>query len=124
MGKLSNGEVIERLKQTEFWVYPNIVHENFSMVALEAQMSGCVCVTSERGFGEVIGNRGVIVDTRVHGDFDENYKNKFLEELFSIMGDENKKIIYQERGKKWASQQTWDNIIKKWLKLFKYEEQR
>jgi len=118
-GKLNNDQIIEKFKKTDYWAYPNTVPENFSMAALEAQMSGCMCITSERGFEEVIADRGIIIDSRIHSFESGEFKTKFLDELFKVMKNPKLKKQYTDKGKLWAIDQCWDVRIKEWLSLFK-----
>lgn len=116
-GKLSNDEVIKEFKSSEMWFYPTDFEETYCISALEAQMSKCVCVTTDlAALSETVGDRGVLIKESIYSI---QYKEKSISEVVKILNDENIKNKYQELGYNWACEQTWENRIKQWYELFK-----
>jgi len=115
-GKIHNDKIIEEFQSSEMWFYPTNFTESCCISSLEAQMSKCVCVSTYLGgLIETVNNRGVLIKDTI---WSEKYKKNIINEVVTIMNDENLKEKYREAGYNWAKEQSWKNISKKWFELF------
>ena len=111
-----NEKVREALLSSGVWLYPTPYIETFCMSALEAQLSGCFCITTNMGsLSEIVGNRGVLIGNCYYGS-DQYIDNimKTIRVFFESDLYDNK--IVKARG--WAASKSWDNMCATWLKLF------
>jgi len=66
LGALSKSELYDEMAKTEYWMYPTSFFETSCITALEAQMSGMICMhTDIGGIGETLGGLGITIE---HGD--------------------------------------------------------
>jgi glycosyltransferase involved in cell wall biosynthesis len=112
-GKVSNSQVINEFKKSDFWLYPTTFHETYCISALEAQMSGCIAIATDIGsLNTTVGNHGLLINNNLS---EEEIAVKVME----VMKNEPLKNMLRHKGQKWARQQDWDLITKQWLKLFR-----
>lgn len=115
-GKLNHNKIPEEFESSEIWFYPTNFDESYCMSAVEAQMSKCVCVTTDiAALSETVGDRGVLIKEPIYS---EEYKETAINEIVNILTNNKLKKEYQEKGYKWAIEQTWENRAKKWYELF------
>lgn len=115
-GKLTNDELIKEFQSSDIWYYPTHFEETYCISALEAQMSKCVCVTTDlAALSETVGNRGILIKDTINTI---KYKNNAVDQIINILNNENLKKEYQELGHNWAIKQTWENRINEWYELF------
>ena len=115
-GKIHNDKIIEEFQSSEMWLYPTDFTESSCISSIEAQMSKCVCVTSHfAGLIETVADRGILVTEPIYS---EEYKEKIIDEVVTILNDENLKEKYRKAGYAWAKEQSWENISQKWFELF------
>jgi hypothetical protein len=120
-GKLENKDLIPEFMKAEFWLYPTTWAETYCISALEAQLSGCVCITTRlAALTDTIGDRGILVDKQ---PYTPEYKKEMLDALYKIMDDPKLKEEYSAKGKKWAMEQNWKNRTQEWLNLFGYKKE-
>lgn len=95
------------------WAYPTSFTEINCITALESQYDGLVPVTmSLAALKETVGS-----GTKVEGDiFDYGIKEKWLEELFRYMSDEELWKKESEKAHEFAKDYGWDKISDLWLK--------
>ena len=119
MGFQPNDEVRKAFLASEVWLYPTNYVETFCVGALEAQMSGCLCITSNIGaLTEIVGDRGVLISDCVYGS--DVYISKILSALRVFFNSD----LYSNKllaAKTWASSMTIEKVCSKWLKLFDYK---
>jgi hypothetical protein len=61
-----------------------------------------------------VGDRGILVQ----GDaYTKEYREKALQEVFSILKDEKRRKEMVEKAYEWAKQQTWDQRAKEMLSI-------
>lgn len=120
MGKLENKDLIPEFMKAEYWLYPTTWPETYCISALEAQLSGCVCITTHlAGLIDTVGDRGVLINQKPHTP---EYKKEMLDKLYEIMDNPKLKEEYVEKSKKWAIQQNWHNRTQEWLDIFGYKK--
>jgi len=114
MGYQPNEKIKEAFQSSSVWLYPTNFLETFCMSALEAQMSGCLCITSSLGsLTEVIGDRGVLIEN--------NYgSNEYIENVMKSLRIFFNSDLYDNKirkSKEWTKNKTWENVGKEWCKL-------
>lgn len=115
-GKLDNKEVIKEFQKSDIWFYPTDFDEGYCISALEAQMSGCVCITSDKAaLKETVNNRGILIKENIYS---EEYKEKSINEVIRILKNDELKNEYKKLGKEWAKEQTWKKRSEEWYELF------
>ena len=114
-GKLPNKELIPEIMKSEYWYYPTDYYETYCISALEAQMSGCMCITSNIGaLSNTIEDRGILLTKPVYTD---DYWNEALNTIVYLNDNPEIKKNYIDKGKQWAQNQTWSNRCAEWLKI-------
>ncbi|ARF08678.1 glycosyltransferase [Catovirus CTV1] len=114
-GKLPNKDLIPEIMKAEYWYYPTDFHETYCISALEAQMAGCICITSKVGaLIDTVADRGVVIDKELYSD---EYWNDCLNTILKFSKNDELKKEYITKGKEWAREQTWANRTKQWLNI-------
>jgi glycosyltransferase involved in cell wall biosynthesis len=115
-GRVGQRELADEFLKSDIWFYPTRFTETYCITALEAQMAGAVCVCSDlAALQTTVGDRGILIP----GDpYTEQYRRHALQQVFSIMKDDERKRELTNRAKDWARQQTWENRAKEWLSAF------
>jgi glycosyltransferase involved in cell wall biosynthesis len=114
-GFLKNEDLIREFQSSNIWLYPTDFVETYCISALEAQMAGCLCITSPLGsLSEIVGSRGVLIEGQ-YGS--QTYIDNIIKSIrVHLNSDLYKNKI--KKGKEWALQQNWKSISEKWLALF------
>lgn len=111
-GKLPNNEIIEELKKTGIWIYPNVnMHETFCIAALEAMAAGNVILgLNDYGSGELIKKSGnYVLDTSAE---DEEY----ISILIKLINDSKSELILKQKSSNmFAMQFSWSYIANMWV---------
>ena len=116
MGAVDNTALIKEFQKSDFWFYPTNWLETYCISALEAQLAGCVCITSNIGaLTTTVGNRGILLKNNL---FTEEYKQEALNAVINIANNNEIKTLLQENGKEWAKLQTWENRANEWIDVF------
>jgi predicted O-methyltransferase YrrM len=98
---------------SEYWFYPCTFQETFCLTALEAATTKTLAITNNlAALQNTVGDRGVIIE----GDATtEEWQEKALTEIFSVMEDPVKKYMLVNKNYEWASQLSWENQANKLL---------
>ena len=116
IGKLEHEKIMDEFESSEYWFYPTNFNESYCMSAVEAQMSKCVCIATNIGaLSEIVGDRGILINEVIGSN---EYKKKAITEILNLVNNQELKEKYQEMGYEWAKNQTWNNRVKQWYKLF------
>lgn len=116
-GKVTQAELARELQKSDFLCYTCSFWETYSLVALEAQAAGCVCIASDFGaLKDTIGDRGVLIGPEMP-DMPE-YRRKVVDTVLDFVQHPEKKEAYREAGKKWAFTQTWERRCEEWVEMF------
>lgn len=114
LGEKPNEFVVQEFLSAGVWLYPTNFVETYCISALEAQMAGCMCITSKRGsLPEIVGNRGVIIE-------EEYGSPRYIDSVMKSVRVFLKTDLYDNKiknGREWAKEQTWENMSDKWLKM-------
>ena len=112
-GKVSNEKIIEEFKKSEYWLYPTTFKETYCISALEAQMSGCIAIsTNVASLNTTVGEHGYLIENNLTNE-------EIAKHVIELMKNEKLKNGLKDKGQKWAKEQDWSIITKKWLKLIK-----
>ena len=104
---------IEYLK-SDIWLYPTDFTETYCITALEAMASKCLVATVDYcGLGNIIEGRGILCEHPI-----ENNVDNLLEKLFFVLERPSLKNHFLEKAYNWAIEQTYENLVKEWLKIF------
>jgi len=115
-GKISNDDIIKEFQSSDVWFYPTNFEETYCISALEAQMAKCFCISSHLGgLIETVSDRGILLKEPIYSSY---YKDKMISETIKVLKDDKLKKEYQEKGYKWAKEQSWKNRSKKWYEMF------
>ena len=112
-GKLPNDKLIEELKKSDFWIYPNFSsHETFCIAALESMGSGCIPITRcYSGLIDTIGNTGKLIKK-------EKTPKEFFEDALKFIIEMNTNLIKKDFVRKQCIQRAktfnWTKISKLW----------
>jgi glycosyltransferase involved in cell wall biosynthesis len=114
-GFMKNEDLIREFQSSNIWLYPTNFVETYCISALEAQMAGCLCITSPLGsLSEIVGNRGILIE----GEYgSQNYIDNVIKTVkVHLNSDLYKNKI--KRSKEWSAQQNWKIMSEKWMSLF------
>jgi len=118
-GRVGQDTVAKMYQSADIWFYCTRFEETYCITALEAQMSKTVCVcTNLAGLQSTVSSRGILVD----GDaYTKEYREKALQEVFSILKDDKRRKNMIDKAHEWAKQQTWDARASEMLNIFGYK---
>lgn len=120
-GRIGKEELRKLRQECGILSYPSHFFEIFCIGVVEAQLEGCVPVTTSLGALPETVECGVLVD----GDISDEYTRKdYLEALLSLMGDEKRRHELGEKGKEWAKKFDWVKIAHKWSDEFDVKDKR
>ena len=106
-GFLPNDSLILEMLKSDYWLYPTNFDETFCIAALEAQATGCLCVsTSRAALKETIAERGITFDT----------EEDLWDNIAAVLTRTDQEIL-RHRAQTWACSQTWTNRAKEWLTM-------
>jgi glycosyltransferase involved in cell wall biosynthesis len=116
MGKLDNHQLLLEFLKADFWFYPTHFTETYCISALEAQLTGTVCIASDlAALTTTVDDRGILLKSPVHS---EDYKQEAISSILDLIDHPSKKEEYRRKGREWAKLQTWENRMKEWMSLF------
>lgn len=112
MGEKPNDIIIDEFMSSGVWLYPTNFLETYCISALEAQMAGCLCITSSiASLPEIVGNRGVVITSPYNSP-------QYIEDVLKSVRVFLKTDLYDNKirqAKKWASEQSWEKAFSKWM---------
>lgn len=112
--KVDHMTLFEELKKSDVWFYPTYFPETYCMLALEAQLAGCVCVSyNTASLLTTIGNRGFIFD------FDQSSPpsdEQIVEKLCYILSPSftSQRETTRRAACEWAKTQGWRERAISW----------
>ena len=110
-GFVDNDKLQSEFARSDVWLYPTTFNETYCISALEAQRHSCLVICSNvAALQTTVCDRGVILES-----LDDDY---VVDAVANILVDPGKMQLLRERGRQWAQQQTWDDIVCKWNDLF------
>jgi glycosyltransferase involved in cell wall biosynthesis len=115
-GNVNNKQIIEEFKKSEYWFYPTTFSETYCISALEAQMAGCIAISTDvASLNTTVGDHGLLIKNTLSNQ-------EIANEVISLMSNDEMKNKLRIKGQEWAKKQDWDIIAKKWIKLFKHKK--
>lgn len=116
-GRIGQKQLALEMLRSDIWFYPTHFSETYCITALEAQMAGAVCVTSDlAALRTTVGDRGILIPGDPSG---EEYRERALAEVFSVLEDRERRRRFTDRARRWARQQTWSRLAEEWVALFR-----
>jgi predicted O-methyltransferase YrrM/tetratricopeptide (TPR) repeat protein len=106
-GWVNKETLAEAWKTSEYWFYPCTFMETFCLTALEAALSKTLAITNGlAALRNTVGNRGICIE----GDASsQEWKDRSLTELFSIMENREHREDLVEKNYEWAKTMSWEN---------------
>ena len=119
-GFASNDEVLEAVKESHIFSYPNTWEETSCMSALESAMSGCDLVTTNYGaLYETLGDWSSYVN--YNSDINKlalNFAKQLNKNIDNFWKEETQERLY-EQHKYFKRHYSWDVRIKEWESFLK-----
>lgn len=120
-GRIGKKELQALREECGILAYPSHFYEIFCIGAVEAQLDGCVPVTTNIGALTETVKHGVVVS----GDISKpEVRNAYLDALLGLMGDEKKHKELSGKGKEWAKRFDWKNVAHSWSDEFDTKDKR
>jgi len=119
LGRIGKKELKVVRDKCGIWAYPTYFTEINCITALECQESGCVPVTMALGALSETVKSGVVVQGDIQ---DPAVKDKYLEELLSLMGDKKRWKKEVKKGKKVIERYRYDKIAWDWHQEFETKD--
>lgn len=114
-GRVGKDELNKATQEAGVWTYFVDFDEINCITALNCQKYGCVpCVINRAALKETVGS-GIKIDGEI---YDPVVKEKIINELLNLMGDEKKWLEEQKKGKKFVKKFYREEIGKTWIKNF------
>jgi tetratricopeptide (TPR) repeat protein len=115
--RLKQEEISKELLKSDVWLYPTDFEETYCISALEAMASGCLVATTRlAGLITTVGDRGIMVDPPISL---KEKRDVLLNKLFYVMDHPSIKKRYVDKAKDWAMKQTYENLAREWVTMFK-----
>jgi hypothetical protein len=112
-GGVSQSVLLQKIKESEYWLYTTNFSETYCITALEMQFSRVLCVaTNLAALQNTVDDRGILFNIPDEGYDSEEYKNLALDSFFKVYEDEDRKQDLLNKAEKWAREQTWENRAK------------
>jgi len=115
-GRVGQQELARAMLQAKVWAYPTWFTETSCISAMETQAAGCVPVTTRiAALGETV-KHGILLDPPNTG---EAYKGRFVEEVCSLLTDDERRQKYADAGREWAlNNLSWASLAAEWEAMF------
>lgn len=118
LGKLKYDDLIKALRQSEYWINPISNKESYCFDALLALACGCICIGTNIGsLTNILHNRGILIDYG-KGTGEKEYWNNVEEKIAFFNKNETLKKLCLSNTETWVKEQTLDNRINEWYRLF------
>jgi glycosyltransferase involved in cell wall biosynthesis len=119
--RVSQEQIATELIMSDVWLYPTDFKETYCISALEAQASGCLCISMNVGaMKEVIGDRGVIIDGDIQS---KEIQDKLLNKMYFVMDRPVIKERLVQKAHIWAMTQTFERLACEWNEMFRKVEE-
>jgi tetratricopeptide (TPR) repeat protein len=120
-GWVSKDALAKAWSKADIWLYPCIFQETFCLTALEAAATKTLAIgTPLAALNETIGDRGILIQ----GDpIKEEWQNRAVDELVSILNQPVKKTALIEKNYQWALESTWKQRGKEFMEKYLDSEQ-
>jgi hypothetical protein len=123
-GKISQKELAVEMMKSEFWLYPPFFYETYCMTAIECQMAGVIPIVRKYGgLIDTVEDRGINLELKDWKSDNErnlnisNFTNTVVDATLKLMDDETEKERLRKMGFKFANEQRYSEIVKKWIKV-------
>jgi len=89
-GRISQSELAREFQKSSIWLYPTYFSETYCITAIEAQLAGCIPVTSRlAGLAETVAT-GEIIDGDVH---DPEIQQKYANVVVSLLNESRSELV-------------------------------
>lgn len=115
-GRVNQYELARAFEESDIWLYPTQFTETYCITALEAQMSGTLCICSDlAGLSSTVADRGILIQK---DPWSQDYEAYIIALLCDIQSHPERKQEIIQRARQWAMEQSWDNIAAQWADIF------
>jgi glycosyltransferase involved in cell wall biosynthesis len=115
--RLPQEQISQELLKSDVWLYPTDFEETYCISALEAMAAGCLVATTRlAGLITTVGDRGITVEPPIA---EEATQSALLTKLFFVLDRPEVKRRYVDKAREWALKQTYGNLAREWVKMFK-----
>lgn len=115
--RISQELISKELMKSDIWLYPTDFEETYCISALEAMASGCLVATVKyAGLIDTVGDRGIMCESPIS---DKKNQEELLKKLFFVLDNPSIKQRYIDKAREWAMAQTYKNLAKEWVEMFK-----
>ncbi len=115
-GRVNQHELARAFEESDIWLYPTQFTETYCITALEAQMSGTLCICSDlAGLCSTVADRGILIQKDA---WSPDYEAHIIALLCDIQSHPERKQVMIQRARQWAREQSWDNIAAQWAAIF------
>lgn len=118
-GRIGKKELTELQEKCGILAYPSHFYEIFCISVVEAQLHGCVPVTTDIGALAETVQCGVTVGGDIN---DKTVQEEYLTALLDLMGNQEKWQKLSDEGRIWAKQYDWKEIAQKWSDIFEQSD--
>lgn len=119
-GRIGKAELTKLRQSCGILAYPSNFYEIFCITVIEAQLDGCVPVTTGIGALAETNETGIIVSGDIN---EEGTQQEYLKELLALMGDEDRRKKMSVKGMEWAKKFSWEKIAKLWSDEFQTKDE-
>lgn len=111
-GSVPHDEIVIEFLKADIWFYPTNYPETYCISAVEAQISGCLCLSNNEGaLVKIIGDRGLIIEENVESS---EYNKVCLEKLDELI---SRREEFSRKAQLWGKEQDWSKRGLEWIKL-------
>lgn len=113
-GRVGTDEIAQAYLKADIWAYPTAFAEISCITAMKAQIAGAIPVSTDYAALKETIKEGVVIEGSA---IDEDVRQKFKEELISLMKDDKRKEAI--RSKLGQHDFSWDSVAKAWDEAFR-----
>lgn len=118
-GRIGKAKLRELQLKCGILAYPSHFYEIFCIGVVEAQLNGCVPVTTNIGALQETNKHGIVVEGNID---DQDTKDEYLKALLNLMNNEDMRKSLAEAGQEWAKKYSWTNMAHKWSDIFEQKD--
>jgi glycosyltransferase involved in cell wall biosynthesis len=115
-GRVGQQNLARAMLEAKVWAYPTWFTESSCISAMENQAAGCVPVTTRLAALAETVKHGILLDPP---NTSEEYKKRFVDEVCSLLTDEERRRQYADAGRSWAMNNlSWAALAEDWETMF------
>lgn len=116
-GRVDHETLADEFRKCDVWLYPTQFPEIHCITALKAQKAGAVPVTTNYAALDETVKYGVKIDGDTYKD--AVVQKRFVDEAIRVLKDDEYKESIRPDMAKWADENDWSNVAKRWDDIIK-----